>query len=213
MEIYETWSHCFSCGFRVLTKEIEGYEENQELKKEPEDVQEKIRYISQLPRAAFRGLSLPTDNYGFYVVWPNCSFYKCRLHSGTLRYVGPRGHKAPLFVLESSTNILVVVEGELNALSLKETGKNYGTIASPGSATELIRHLNTYLTLSSKSSTVFIVVDKDIPGVKNGLKLKEELLKRGKRVKLIAVEQDLNEILQEKGIKGVEEWAKQNLEM
>lgn len=218
MEVYPDWLHCFSCGYRVRSDGVISEEEIENLKKkqkEPENIEDRIRFIHSLPRQAVRGLSLPIDTSGYYIVWPTGTYYKYRITTGGQnRYIGPRGHKAPLFELDiKSKETLVVIEGEINALSLSESLQDHQLrtigICSPGSATELTRHLNIYLTYPR----IIVIVDKDIPGVKNGLKLKELLIKKGKRVQLLACENDINEILQEKGKGGVQDWWRQAVEV
>lgn len=219
LHVYPEYSYCFSCGFRAKTEEVLSGKEIETLKKvyqEPENIRDTILYVAGLPLATIRGLAFPRDAEGFYIVWPNANYYKKRLYSGNIRYIGPRGHRAPLFEIPGGSNEnLIVIEGELNCLTLqsvleaKPIFQRSPRLCSPGSATEMMRHLEKYLTYSN----ITIIVDKDIPGVINGLKLKEALLKKGKRVNLLAMERDLNDLLQEKGPEAVRAWAKENLEM
>lgn len=185
MEVYESGGFCFSCGY--FDSEVIGG-----APREKEDIDATIRYIRNLPCREIRGLQLPYDYGGFFIEWPSNDFYKKRVFGGQSRYLGPKGHRAPLFLLSSqNTSRIYIVEGELNALSLKQVTDGY--IVSPGSANEMLRHLDTYLTLGHVFA---IFVDKDKPGVINGLKLKDELVKRGKMVILEALEEDFNDKLQ-----------------
>lgn len=210
MQVYEDWCHCFVCDYRIPTEEVLNGEQIRFIKKEPENLTETLEYIRQLPILRIRGLYFPHSYRGYYIVWPDNSFYKLRLKEGTTRYVGPRGHKPGVFKYPGNDSILVLIEGEINCISLKESiPENIATLASPGSATEFTR----YTSFCLRYSKIYIIVDKDIPGVVNGLKLKEELIKNKKWVKLIATEKDINQILQEEGKEGVRSWIKENLEL
>jgi hypothetical protein len=206
--VYEERCYCFSCGFTCLTTEVLDADEIKELKKAPkekEDAQETIRYIETLPKKRIRGLSLHSETSGFFIVWPDRSFYKKRLQreDGGSRYIGPRGHKPPLFKYESQNRYCcVVVEGELNCMSLclGLDGVDI-SIVSPGSANSLMDHTEYYL----QFRLLVIVVDKDKTGVENGSELKQYLLSHKKRVILIGVDKDFNQTLQESGPEGVKQ--------
>lgn len=204
LHIYEDGAYCHVCGYRCSLEEI-GYE-TKKTKKEPENIQDTIRYIQDLPRATVRGLSLPYDHQGLYVLWPDSSYYKRRTSYGDkTRYVGPSGHKSPLFILPGNQEGIVVVEGELNALSLKEAYPAGPTIASPGSANEFRRHIKEYL----RYKKITLVLDNDPVGVVSGLETKDMLLKSGKHVTLILMDKDFNDILQESGVEGIK-WFWEN---
>lgn len=211
MEAYSDGGFCFSCGW--VDKSIKD-SSNEKISKVPENVQETIQKIDTYPKEFIRGLHLQVDpgTSDYFILWPNRSYYKRRKYSGSSRYIGPRGVRAPLFLYPGRTEFMVIIEGELNCMSFKHS--IFGTetpdyhVCSPGSATELLRHLNDYLTLATRFA---IIVDMDKPGVIAGLKLKSELMKRKRKVQLIAVEKDLNEILQEEGKEGIKRWTEKNL--
>lgn len=208
MYCYEEFAHCFVCNAHVPVERVLDGEDISKVKQEAEDVVSRLRIIQELGIDRIRSLSLPRDNEGYYIVWPSGDFYKYRYFGEGQRYKGPKGHKAPVFNLGPDSNTLVVVEGEINALSLAEAFKTRRyAISSPGSCNEMMRHLPFYLTFKSIS----IIVDKDIPGVANGAALKAELIKRKKRVRLIACEKDINQILQDEGKEGVRRWANEHL--
>ena len=198
LHVYPDHTYCYVCGYRGKPEEILSQSEFLNLRAEPTDIPEMVEYINGLPKTNIRGLYLPTDNTGFYILWPDNKFYKKRVFTGKNRYIGPRGHKVPPLILKGHSKNLVIVEGELNALSLKQVGVA-ATIISPGSATELTKHLPKYLTFDNIS----IIVDKDIPGVVWGLQLKDELIKHNKRIELITLETDYNETLQKEGEAGL----------
>lgn len=211
LHVYDDGAYCFVCGYRCSLGEL-GVDPKDVPKREPENIGETLEYIRTLPMEEIRGLRLHGDGFGYFIVWPDNSYYKKRLYEGAVRYVGPRGHRPPLLQIPAACGKhLVIVEGELNALSLGEVLSGRANICSPGSCTEALKHISLYLTTAYSFD---IVVDKDIPGVAHGLKLKQELLKRGSReVKLVAVEKDINQILQDEGQEGVSKWAKEHLEL
>lgn len=204
MHLYEDKAWCFVCNYSCPVEDIvPGYEPT---KKEPEDVRTKIEFIRKLPNRPVRGLRLHQDNEGFYILWPSLSYYKKRLFSGKpTRYLGPRGIRAPLFTFEvPDSKSLILVEGELNAISLRVAYPNHKVvIASPGSCAEFSRHYKEYLNFQY----ICIIVDYDNPGVGHGLALKQRLLKDKKNVELIAMSPDYNDILQSSGVDGVQKEA------
>jgi DNA primase len=114
-------------------------------------------------------------------------------------------------VLEKHSGPVLVIEGEVNALSFQSAVPEFrGTIASPGSCNEFERHTEEILTLGK---SYVIIVDKDKPGVISGLRMKKDLINRGKKVTLYAFEKDFNEILQDEGPEALHRWAKENLGM
>lgn len=216
MELYHDGAWCFVCGYKCgldkVTNEV-TIEEIKKLKeKEPENVKEKIKYILNLPKRQERGLLVPFDDTGFYIIWPEKDFYKYRRNSGIgPRYVGPRGVRAPIFWLRSenkNTKVCVITEGELNALSLGLAFRNHTfDIVSTGSVNELNRHMQFY----TRYDKIYIFVDRDPAGVYNGIRLKEELTQKGKRVILIALDKDFNDILQTDGTQGIKETLRKEL--
>lgn len=210
LHVYEDGGFCFVCGYRCSLEELDVDPEI--VRKEPTDVGAEIQRINSLPRRGIRGLELPVDSSGFYIVWPGMDFYKKRWFRGDVRYTGPRGIRPPLFTYPGSDkSVLIIVEGEMNAMSLKQAFPDTtATIASPGSASELLRHLYDYLNYSY----TYAIVDYDPAGVVNGVALKDELLRRGKRVELITLKQDFNDVLVSRGVNGVKEVCqKEGLEM
>ncbi len=213
MEVYSDGSYCFSCGFSTNSIKDLKYES-----KPKENIEEVISYVKSLPTKLIRGLLLPYDDQGFYILWPDLSFYKKRLFEGKSRYLGPRGHRAPLLKLGQSgvvsgqnmsqLNKILVTEGELNSMSAALVYP--GVILSPGAASNFMSYSNEYLTTKGDFT---IVVDKDIPGVVAGLKLKEFLIKNKRRVSLVPVEKDYNQILQDSGQEAVAKALAQDLGM
>lgn len=208
MHLYPDTAHCFVCNLTIPIEEVLNEEEIKQIKKQApkENIAETIQYIKTLPTKTIRGLELPYVGQDYFILWPDGSYYKRRVQ-GKCRYVGPKGHRPGLFVLgripeDRSRRVLCVVEGEVNSLSLDLAITGSGlSIVSPGSANSLLDHVSYYL----KYDRIIIVVDKDPAGVYNGVKLRDLLKTKGKRVDLIALDQDFNDTLQQSGPKGVKD--------
>lgn len=197
MEVYAEGAYCFSCGYS--THDVTG----DYTPKPKTDIGAEIEYIKSLPKRGFRGLEFHFDKEGFYILWPDLAFYKKRIFEGTNRYVGPTGHRPPPFKIPGTdTKNLILVEGEINALSLSVSVGNLYTIASYGAAS----NYSICIPLCLIYHSIFVIVDKDIAGVDSGIKLKNQLLKWGKTVHLIATERDVNQILQYGDKKAVREF-------
>ncbi len=194
VEVYADGGYCWVCQEQIPLKELEI--EPQHTIRERENIQDTLRYIQTLGKRIARGVELPYDSRGYYIVWPSGQYYKCRLNAGKSRYIGPAGHRPPLFIIEGTKNTLHVVEGELNALSLQQVmGSDQCTLASPGAASEFSRHIGYY----SQFSRIYLWVDKDPAGIANGWVTKETLTKLGKNVTLNVMDVDFNQLLQDGG--------------
>lgn len=210
MYCYEEFAHCFVCNAHVPVERVLDGEDIQRVRHEPEDLVSKLRYIQGLETSCIRGLLFRRDSEGYYILWPNDNFYKYRYFGEGQRYKSPTGHQVPLFDLGPRSNTLVLVEGEINALSIAESFKERKfTIASNGPINKIMSFIPFYLTFKRIS----IIVDRDNVGVANGDALRKELIKHKKRVQLIACEKDINEILQTEGEEGVRKWADENLDL
>lgn len=204
MEVYSNFSHCFVCGYHVRNEKIGVNRCPRKAFKT--DIKRRLEYINTLPTKEIRGLELPYDNEGYYIVYPNVEYYAKRYWEAENRtkYQYPAGHKRQPLVLYSTNRemVLFIIEGQLNALSAGRLHNN--CTISPGSATDMANS-----DLISKYylhySHICIIVDKDIAGVRNGVKLRDILLKAGKKVVLYAMPKDLNDILVEHGKEAVKE--------
>ncbi len=200
MHVYPDMCWCFVCGFSCKSSEVISEEEIKKIKpKEKENIEENLQRILRLPVKTVRGLQLHTDSTGYYILFPEENFYLLRRFDDRPRYIGPRGYRVPLFKCEQrggSKDILIVVEGVINALSL-ELGLREPRvhIVSPGSANEIPTHVDYYL----QYDRIIICVDKDPRGVYNGDRLKKTLLEHGKTADLMALDQDFNDLLQQGG--------------
>lgn len=203
LEIYSDGCFCFVCGYTCSLDEINV--DPAKVYREPTNVPAEIARIQGLPRTEIRGLQLPYDDTGYYIVWPDKSFYKKRWFRGDTRYTGPRGVKPPLFLYPGEhREKVVVVEGEINAMSLQLAYPNTKvTIVSPGSVTNIVKpELHNYCL---KCDSTYAIVDYDPAGVIYGMEFKNQLLKKGKRVELIPLKQDLNDVLITRGVSGIKE--------
>lgn len=194
MELYESGGFCFSCGW--FDSGVEG----RPTKKVAEDIVSSIAYIKSLPLQPQRGLELHTNSTGFYILYPNGSYYKKRMFTGSNRYISPKGVSSPLYMVCKSSKKLIIFEGELNLLSFQKAYPNHtASLCSPGSAGNICKFLNIYLQFPQ----IRCIVDYDRAGVLAGVALKNQLKQQGRQMELIALDQDLNDILQTRGTDGI----------
>lgn len=174
--------------------------------KEIEDLNEKMVYINALPIENIRGLDFHFDSSGYYIIWPNSIYYKLRSWNSTStssKYLCPSGHTKPLMVLPADklTRDLVIVEGEINALSLK-TVRPHFDIVCPGGVgnftdTTVISQLSNF----HYYDNIIICVDSDAAGLHGALKLKK-LLYEADTTAIVVInlmEKDFNQLLVEYG--------------
>lgn len=163
-----------------------------------------LDYIDDLPKQSIRSLNLHFDNTGYYIIWDYTPYYKLRLWDSPdlkSRYKSPLGHSKPVFakLVKEPSRLLVIVEGEINALSLAEAEGNFDII-SPGGVSsftdgEMLNELNNL----DLYDTVLICTDQDQPGLKAALTLKKLLLAKDKLVFIKLMEKDFNQLLQDYG--------------
>lgn len=200
---YPQFWKCFgACGKTYTNKEVEErtgeHFEYEDLDEEKEDIPITMEYIKSLPLIDIRGLRFPADDRGYYVVWPGGTFYKYRPYEpgkGS-RYIGPRGHVPPLFwATHRNYSTLVIVEGEINALSISKALPTYD-VCSPGSASMFnASNLSKILTTCQKYNNVVVVLDKDTAGTKALIEAKAFFLYKVPFIDFIQLEEDSNEIL------------------
>lgn len=196
---------CYGCDKRPTHAEVETalgktIEQGETREVEKEDLKEKFKYINSLPKKEIRGLLLPEDERGYYIVWPDEQYYKYRLYSSKPKYVSPRGHQPPLlWARNGKGSTLWVVEGEINSLSVSKVVSD--DVCSPGSATIFDRLVKKHLTQFMQYSTINVVVDNDSAGIKALIAAKSTFLHNIPFAKYIRLEKDCNEILCEEGPK------------
>ncbi len=211
--VYHDHYHCFSCGAhgvdlsslgngRSLVSTVSNGETREHLG-------ESLNRIKSLPRGVIRGLHMHANRDSYYVLWPNGDYYKRRDFKDTeARYYCPKGHPKPPFVLNPGKTGCIVVEGEINALSLATVVTDW-TIVSPGGASEF----NKYLTEYKKYSTIVLIADKDPAGAEAIIKTKPLLLKHTHDVRhyLIDPNKDLNDWLVKDGQEGLSKFTETEL--
>ena len=208
LEIYQTGYYCFSCSAKGPLTDLGLTKEPVLVPRKQENLQEKLTYIAQLPLLPQRGLTFPTNKEGFYIVWPNKEFYIKRLYTGKIRYISPSGHKRPPFAYLKNHKLLILVEGEINAMSLNETGID-ADIISPGSAGEFgSPQFQKYLDKLPKYHKIVILVDDDTPGVIAGIEAKSYLLTKCSQIILVLMKHDANDYLVKYGKEKLKEYIK-----
>lgn len=212
--LYGDRYYCFGCGAKGKSNTLKNIDQSLITDDEVvvrEDLNETFNYINSLNRIDHRGLSFPCDAKGYYIVWPNGQYYKKRLFGEEKsKYRCPIGHKKPLFIaLDAGPKAkgLIVVEGEINAMSLALCIKDY-SIVSPGGSTEFDKKYLPYLVGYDR---VFIVADKDSAGAKAVINLKSILVQYTPYIKYSLLEQDINEILIKYGQEKVRETLKEKM--
>jgi Toprim-like len=174
LALYPSFAYCFGgCGRLELSAlSIEGALPTIQI---AEDVVETFRYIDSLPLEFNRGFPFRTDSRGFYITWPDRSFYKKRIFEpgDGPKYIGPRGVQPPPFwarILNPNAAIMVV-EGELNALAVMVAFPEC-SVVSFGSASEFSRpRIKEFLINLYKRANLCIVLDDDPAGLKAAIEV------------------------------------------
>lgn len=198
--LYPNGFKCFGCGKTGKLSEL-GIAIPYEIKpRYVENIQEKLAYISSLPRVPQRGLSLPSDDISYYLVWPDGNYYKQRfldVEKAGRKYKCPSGHSQPLFTARVGVGEpLIIVEGEFNALAIADA-INTCDIVSPGSAGDFYsRTSQKNLQFYAKYGKILLIADCDKPGAVACIELKTLLIKAGiKNVKIKLMAEDANDWL------------------
>lgn len=198
--------HCFGCGYRKYSSRIQALYSHYGMDTiEAEDLEETFSYINTLPRKSVRGLLLPSDERSYYVCWPGDTYYKRRFletASGP-KYIGARGHKKPLFVLSGEDEKQAfIVEGEINALSVKEAFPGI-TVISPGGCGDFTSDKqDSYLQYYLSFSNIVVVMDSDNASREALIRFASKLYSRkgNQRISPITVDMDANDMLQQFGV-------------
>lgn len=180
--------------------------ESSYMKKEIEDLNEKIIYIGALPTQSIRGISFPFDTSGYYIVWPSRDYYKLRRWASidnSSKYHCPSGHSKPIFVLEAlnPTRNLLIVEGEINAISIGLLLPTFDIISPGGVGNFTDNQMISQLNKLEYYDTIIICVDEDAAGLQGALKLRQLLVKKDFSCEVIInlMEKDFNQLLVEYG--------------
>lgn len=197
MRLYADGAYCFVCGKQATPEELGIGSEELPPEVEPEDLEETLRYIDSLPVGDIRGLKLPFDAYGYFILWPERDFYKKRLYDDSKgRYRCPRGHKQPPLWAGCGSDILCIVEGEINALSIAKACPHYDVMSPGGVGNFSAKAARLYLKNTVLYSTILLIADRDAPGAQAVIELMGAL--QGHKAKVIPklMSVDANDILQ-----------------
>lgn len=202
MVISNEYFKCFGCGEKGHISRLKDIKVDLNLAKSHKkhfnltDFQNKVREIKSLPVNKIRGLELPTDGLGYYILWPDETYYKYRkLDATKQKYLSAPGAKRTLLEMPGSYSKLLIVEGELNAISVYQSRPDF-KIVSPGSASDL----NAYMDYYEEYDYIYVAFDLDPAGVYNAIKLRDALLARKKFVFLHPMKRDFNDILTKDGL-------------
>lgn len=204
--IYSDHFACYGCGKRGPRSALKGEYATMPIEDpEPEDLAEAFRYIDSLPFTEQRGLSLPTDRDGFYIVWPDRSYYKYRFFSPWgPKYIGARGHVKPLFTANTAASrVCLMVEGELNALSLAKAVPELTVVSPGGSGNFSKKQIAALLTQMANYDILTLIVDEDAAGAKAVVEALPVLRLAGKRVWTWLMTPDANQTLQDVGVEAL----------
>lgn len=201
--VYKDHFRCYACGESGLLERLGMRSEQVPDEPPKEDLEKSFRYINSLPYKEVRGMQLPADDRSYYIAWPDQVYYKRRFFKdGQCKYVGASGHKKPPFWLRTYStafDTLVIVEGEINAISVKIACPEFA-VMSPGGVGDFTPHrAKQYLQSTIKYSTILIVADNDAPGAQAAIQLMGELRGRGRKVYAKLMAPDANDVLTGEG--------------
>lgn len=193
--VYHDHWRCYGCGASGPLSQL-GLKGTSAISRPPPvDLPSELARIRALPLVTVRGLRLPADADSYYVVWPCGGYYKRRkfFPGDGPKYIGPRGHKKPPLWArrEAGSATLVLVEGELNALSLAQAC-THADVMSPGGVGDF---KETLVYAVAGYTRYILVLDRDKPGLDAGQKMRNWLLKLTPYVDLHLVQPDLNDKL------------------
>lgn len=168
MHVYSNGAFCFVCGKYATPNELKDIDFDTTGEVEPEDLRESFSYINKLPLKPVRGLLLPSDSTSYFVTWPGETYYKRRFFNPKSgKYVGAAGHQRPLFwVRQGSSDTLVIVEGEINALSIGLAVSGVDVVSPGGVGDFSPRNVRKQFTSYYRYSTIVLIADADGPGAK-----------------------------------------------
>lgn len=201
---YADGYHCFGCGARGPLSEL-GIPAGERIEiTYVEDITASINRIRALPKQEIRGFSLHADRMGYYLLWPDFSYYKRRVYGAeaSSKYRGPSGHSKPWFTVAESgqETCVVIVEGEFNALSLGLLEGPFD-IVSPGGAGDFYsKSAQSNLRKYANYVRAEIICDADAAGAQAAIETKAKLITLGcQDVRIHLVETDFNQILCDSG--------------
>lgn len=196
LAIFETYYKCFGCMKTGPLSDLEAEDlpkitlSNKKVRY-TEDIHKELSRIRSLPLKKVRGLDLHCDDTYYYILWHDADYYKKRhITDKKSKYRCPSGYQKPLFVTPGSYPDLLIVEGEINALTVYLMRPDL-KIISPGGCNDFLRYKYYYL----EYRNIFLAHDADQAGTLGALKFRDEMKALGKRVHLVPLSKDYNDIL------------------
>lgn len=205
--VYDDGSaYCFGCS--TYFAKVEGFSPSKQVR-EVENIEERIKYIENLPTVTFRGLEFPHDDRGYYILWPDRNYYKLRLWTSSdsdLRYVSPIGHSAPMFLLKQKerARTITLVEGEINALSLSLAYPTSTIVGLPGANTFFDRAMNARSDYFRHYSKIVVFVDEDPAGFTGAMRFKDLVKPLVPDISIGMLSTDFNDLLMKGGINAIQ---------
>lgn len=213
LHIYDNGYYCFSCLKSGPLSDL-GLQNARIEKKYKEDIESKIKWIKSLPIKAIRGLDMHTSDSAYFIMWPDNTYYIQRFfnHDTGPKYRTPSGHdRKPLIANLKSFNLAIVVEGEINALSIAKACPEF-TVISPGSAGEFYsKKINKYLNYYTPYDRLIVIVDNDAAGAKACIEFSSIL--QNKPITNILWSMDANDVLTKHGSEALREKIYKALEL
>lgn len=196
MSVYEDGAYCYACAYRDNNINLSAFPQHRRVQTSYADLTAETMRIQLLPMAPIRGLSLPVDETGYYLLWPEKTYYVKRFYKGEPKYKGPSGIPRPVFrACHSGSDKCIIVEGEFNALSLTMACSGID-IFSPGGANQFcVGASKEFLPIYCLYDSILLIADDDEAGA-NGIQSFKKLLEaRGKKPKAVLMSRDANDIL------------------
>lgn len=203
MHVYEEEGryYCYGCGAHGNTDDVGIPTNPQGYRKVPADVHSDLIKIAVLPTDYVRGLKLPVSSDSYFIVWDNY-YLRRKFNPGPEepKYVGPGGVPRPLLQKLGGHKTLLLVEGEMNALSCMETDIP-ADIVCAGSANGFYAKSNKqYLRVWASYDTILLMLDNDKAGAIGAIMTKAALQARGaSNVIIWLTDNDANDILVKDG--------------
>lgn len=207
MEVYpDGYGFCFVCRTRAPLEEVERLSgsvvsiEPRSIAKE--DLEASLKYIRGLPKVSLRGLEFHADGNSYYVTKEGWPYYNRRMfdvEGSKGKYKCPSGHPKPLLraheALGGETSPILIVEGEINALSIASIGVP-ATVVCPGGSGDFfsragLANIPYYLNFSRQ----VLICDEDAAGAMAAIELSSKLKQQSKDVQILLMRRDANEVL------------------
>lgn len=212
--LYDRTYKCYGCGAYGRLEELGitpsyGTPSPMYVDDKPkEDIEDSIDYIQSLPKEPIRGLNLHTDAKNYYIVWPDESYYKSRTKSSednASKYKCPYGVPKPPFFIKREKQFswysksLLVVEGELNALSIAQCCSFIDVLSPGGSGDFSSDKTKKSLPFFQQYNKILVIADSDDAGMGAVMSLAGFLRSNGIKTYAKLMKKDANDILVTEG--------------